>query len=324
MDILAPAPDHLRNAVSQRKQHAPAQCRDKNSAHKQNPAQIAEQISDQPFGQTFAQTLGRQTLGRIGSLETRLAANEDEIIAAQKIRYRVFVDELGARLPLKAMAAKRDFDQYDDQCEHLLIFDRKIEGSGIDQIVGTYRLMPQNTAKLDNEFYSQSEYDVQDLVERHPDKRFLELGRSCVLPKYRTRRSIELLWQGIWAYCLQNQIDVMFGCASFYGTVPAAHAQSLSFLYHFARAREEWHISPQSSTQNLLDLMPQEALNTKDALLNMPPLIKGYLRLGALFSPHAYIDRSFNTTDVLIILPLAKINPRYINHYGAEADRFSI
>lgn len=294
MNVLAPAPDQLRDVISDKQNHARVNYRNDNAI-----------------------------LGKIGSLETRLATSIDEIIAAQKIRYRVFVEEMGALIPLDAMTSKRDFDLYDDQCDHLLVIDRTIAGSTLDQIVGTYRLMQQDTAELNNGFYSQSEYDVHDLAARHPDKRFLELGRSCVLPKYRTRRSIELLWQGIWAYCLQNNIDVMFGCASFHGTVPAAHAQSLSFLYHFARATDEWHISPQTGTQELMDLMPAEALKTKEALSKMPPLIKGYLRLGALFSPHAFVDTSFNTTDVLIILPLSKINPRYINHYGADADRFN-
>lgn len=264
-----------------------------------------------------------EILGRMGNLEARIARTKEEIIAAQNVRYRVFVEEMGAKLPFDAMVSKRDFDQYDRQCDHLLVIDRSIDGSTVDQIVGTYRLMQQESAEKNNGFYSQSEYDVHNLVGRHSDKRFLELGRSCVLPKYRVRRSIELLWQGIWAYCLQNNIDVMFGCASFHGTVPAAHAQSLSFLYHFARAADEWRITPQSDTQNLMDLMPAEAVKTKEALSKMPPLIKGYLRLGALFSPHAFVDTSFNTTDVLIILPLSKINPRYINHYGADAGRFN-
>ncbi|MEW7007367.1 GNAT family N-acetyltransferase [Lentilitoribacter sp. EG35] len=279
-----------------------------------------------PASQRFASANYRENnviLGRIGTLETRIATTKEEIGAAQEIRYRVFVEEMGAKLPFDAMLSKRDFDQYDHQCDHLLVIDRAITGSTVDQIVGTYRLMQQNTAEENNGFYSQNEYDVHGLVSRHPDKRFLELGRSCVLPKYRSRRSIELLWQGIWAYCLQNNIDVMFGCASFRGTVPAAHAQSLSFLYHFARATDEWHIVPQTDKQDLIDLMPAEALKTKEALSDMPPLIKGYLRVGALFSPHAFVDTSFNTTDVLIIMPLSKISSRYINHYGADAERFN-
>lgn len=294
MDILAPAPAQTRGPVSQRRSLEPANL-----------------------------SVNDALLGRIDTLETRLAISKEEIIAAQKIRYRVFVEEMGAKVPFSAMNSKQDHDQYDEHCDHLLVIDRTINGSTLDQIVGTYRLMQQGSAELNIGFYSQSEYDVHDLVGRHPDKRFLELGRSCVLPKYRTRRSIELLWQGIWAYCLQNNIDVMFGCASFHGTVPAAHAQSLSFLYHFASATDEWHILPQNNTQHLMDLMPAEALKTKEALSKMPPLIKGYLRLGALFSPHAFVDSSFNTTDVLIVLPLSKINPRYINHYGADANRFN-
>ena len=262
-------------------------------------------------------------LGRIGSLETRLAASPQEIRAAQLIRYRVFVEEMGARLPAAAMMAGLDFDAFDDICDHLIVLDTSLEGDTTDQIVATYRLLRQDVAAVSGGFYSQSEFDVDALIASHPDKRFMELGRSCVLPAYRTKRTVELLWQGNWAYSLKHGIDVMFGCASFHGVVPEEHALALSFLHHNVRARDEWSVSARPELFRTMDLMPQEAIDARRALSAMPPLIKGYLRLGATVGNGAVVDHGFNTTDVLIVLPIGKISGRYLNYYGADAGRFA-
>jgi putative hemolysin len=255
-------------------------------------------------------------LGKIGPLVARLATSLEEIEAAQALRYKVFSDEMGAHLGQKAILSKRDFDPYDEYCDHLLVIDTSKMGSPLEQIVGTYRLLRQNQAETHDGFYSQNEYDVSALTQGHNDKTFLELGRSCVLPQYRTRRSIELLWQGIWTYAQKNHIDVMFGCASFSGTIPAAHAQALSFLHHYSKAGDDWNVQALPHLGRSLDLMPAEAVSTRQALLSMPPLIKGYLRLGAMVSSEAVVDQSFNTTDILIILPVSKINMRYISYYA--------
>jgi putative hemolysin len=182
--------------------------------------------------------------GRIGTLETRLARNEREIDAAQSVRYRVFVEEMKARLPADAMRRKRDIDAWDSVCDHLLVLDKAIEGDSEDQIVGTYRLLRQETALANNGFYSASEFDIAGLVARHPGKRFMELGRSCVLPEYRTKRTVELLWQGNWAYAVKHRMDAMIGCASFPGVQPEAHALALSFLHHNCVARASGQLPP--------------------------------------------------------------------------------
>lgn len=261
--------------------------------------------------------------GRLGALEVRLAGNLKDVQAAQALRYRVFVDEMGAALPSTAMDEKRDFDQFDDSCQHLLVIDHNISGDIDKKIVGTYRLLTQDNARGTNGFYSQSEYDVAAMIDRHQSRRFLELGRSCVLPQYRNKRTIELLWQGIWAFTLEQNIDVMFGCASFSGTIPAAHAKAMSFIYHNARTNDDWQVNAYKDNRYLMDFMPQEAIAPKEALLAMPPLIKAYLRLGAKVSPEAVIDFAFNTTDILVVLPVESINLRYINYYRADATRFA-
>lgn len=161
------------------------------------------------------------------------------------------------------------------------------------------------------------------MLAKHPEKRFLELGRSCVLPEYRNRRTVELLWQGNWAYALEHGIDAMFGCASLPGARPEAHALPLSFLYHNCLAMDEWSVSARPELHTNMDMMPQEAADMRSAMRVLPPLIKGYLRIGAMVSNGAVVDRAFGTTDVMIVLPVSQINDRYLNHYGANAGRFS-
>lgn len=269
-------------------------------------------------------TQGNEGLfGRIGTLETRLARNEREIDAAQSVRYKVFVEEMNARLPADAMRRKRDIDAWDSVCDHLLVLNKAIEGDSEDQIVGTYRLLRQETALANNGFYSASEFDIAGLVARHPGKRFMELGRSCVLPEYRTKRTVELLWQGNWAYAVKHRMDAMIGCASFPGVQPETHALALSFLHHNCVAKGEWEASALPELYREMDLMPAEALNTRKALNAMPPLIKGYMRLGAMFGAGAVVDHAFNTTDVLVVLPVTSIAGRYISYYGGEAERIN-
>lgn len=276
-----------------------------------------------PHAGLMANALAGAVLGRIGSLEVRLARNSSEIAAAQEVRFRVFYDELGAKRQFVHILEQRDADRFDAVCDHLLVLDTAIHGPDHRQIVGTYRLLRQDSALAAGGFYSEDEFELEGLVSRHPDRRFLELGRSCVLPEYRSKRTVELLWQGIWAYCRRYGVDVMSGCASFPGTVPAAHAQALSLLAHAFRAEDEWHVRAVPSRFRTMDLMPFEAIDQRQALAEMPPLVKGYLRLGARFGEGCVVDRDFGTTDVFVVLPTEWISGRYINYYGADAQRFA-
>ena len=261
-------------------------------------------------------------LGRIGNLETRLARNDREIDAAQSVRFKVFVEEMKARIPADAMRRKRDIDAYDAICDHLLVLDRSIDGDPEDQIVATYRLLRQDVAVSNGGFYSACEFDIAPMIARHSETRFMELGRSCVLPEYRNKRTVELLWQGNWAYALKHGISAMFGCASFAGIQPESHALALSFLHHTVTAKGEWAASARPDLYRDMDLMPAEAINPRKALSAMPPLIKGYMRLGAMIGDGAVVDHAFNTTDVLVVLPIAAISDRYRNYYGGETSRF--
>ncbi len=260
-----------------------------------------------------------RVLGRIGPLEVHLALTDEEVDRAQELRYRVFCEELGANQSRIDEMSRRDADRFDDVCDHLLVIDTQAGG----EIVGTYRLLTQNRAAATGGFYSSDEFEIEGLVARHPALRFMELGRSCVLPAYRSKRTIELLWQGIWAYVRRNEVAVMTGCASFPGTQPAAHAQALSFLAHNCRAEPLWDVRAVADRYHATDLMPAEAIDPRVALAAMPPLIKGYLRLGARIGDGCVIDHDFATTDVFIVLPVSAIAQRYINYYGSEAERFA-
>ena len=266
-------------------------------------------------------------LGRIGNLEVRLAASPEEIEMAQQLRYQVFFEEMSAIASTAARRARRDADGFDAICDHLLVIDHGAPRPAAQRhgpaIVGTYRLLRQAVAEAHGGFYTQGEYDIAPLIAAHPQLNFLELGRSCVLEPYRDKRTVELLWHGIWAYVLQHGVDVMLGCASLAGTDPDRLAMPLSFLHQVAAAPAEWQVRALQARRETMDRLPADRIDHKAALRSLPPLIKGYLRLGGFVGDGAVIDHDFGTTDVLIVLPVANINPRYIAHYGADAGRYA-
>lgn len=266
-------------------------------------------------------------LGRIGSLEVRLARNAREVKKAQELRYHIFYEEMSAIADAETQALRRDFDAFDPICDHMLVVDHDVIERGKPfhrkkpQVVGTYRLLRQGVANRFGGFYSAGEFDIQPLLDARSDLTFLELGRSCVLKPYRNKRTVELLWHGIWSYVLMNRIDVMIGCASIEGTDADRLALQLSFLHHFARAPEGWRVRAVDERYVEMNRMAKEAVDQRQALRELPPLIKGYLRIGAYIGDGAVTDHQFGTTDVLIILPVSAMSERYVNYYGADASR---
>lgn len=264
--------------------------------------------------------------GRIGSLEVRLARKMSEIRRAQRLRYKVFYEEMSATPGALAMLSRRDEDTFDPIFDHLLVIDRGEPNDGRrwrrSKVVGTYRVLRQEVADLHDGFYTQGEYDIAPLIGAKPDYRFIELGRSCVLKPYRNRRTLELLWQGVWSYVREHGADVMIGCASFEGVDPSAHAEALSFLHHTALAPDDWRVRAHEHLRIDMNMLPREAINTRAALKALPPLIKGYLRVGAYVGEGAVIDHQFGTTDVFIIMPIEAIKSRYFAHFGSP-DEFA-
>lgn len=259
-------------------------------------------------------------LGRLGSLEVRLAARRKEVRRAQRVRYDVFYEEGGAVPDAVTAGLRRDICRFDAVCDHLIVIDlaksKRKMGRLKPKVVGTYRLLRQEVAARGFGFYTAQEFEIGPLLARHADKHFLELGRSCVLPDYRSKRTIELLWRGIWAYVQRHDIDVLIGCASLPGTDPAALALPLSYLAHYACAEEAWQAAPLAQRGFPITPLPREAIEEKRALGALPPLMKGYLRAGARFGSGVVVDHAFRTTDVLAVLPLSALDRRYLARFG--------
>ena len=253
-------------------------------------------------------------LASMGPLEVRLAASNDDLKACQQLRYRVFYEELGAQSSAKSRAAGLDADGYDPVCNHLMVLDGP-------QVVGTYRLLRQEAVNPLTGFYTESEFNISALLRNQSEHRFLELGRSCVLKPWRTKRVVELLWQGIWNYVRHHHVDVMFGCASLEGTDPDTLADQLSFLHHYCRAQAPWSAKARDEFYIEMNRVEKAAIDERTVFKELPPLVKGYLRLGAKVGDGAVIDRQFNTTDVLIMLPVTHINPRYFARFGAPNEK---
>lgn len=245
-------------------------------------------------------------------LEVRLAATEEEIKAAQALRYRVFYEEMGAK-PTPEMAARHsDFDDFDAICDHLLVLD-PARGQGGKAVVGTYRLIRRSVGEAFGRFYTAGEYDISKLLEKGGN--FMELGRSCVDVGYRTGATMQIMWAGIASYVWERGIDLMFGCASLPGTDPHALATQLSYLYHHHLAPAE--MRPRALPELYVDmnLLDKDSLNPRRALASLPPLVKGYLRLGGFVGDGAVIDQQFNTTDVCVMVKTDLVTAKYVKHY---------
>ena len=250
-----------------------------------------------------------------GSLRIRLAESMDEVEASQGLRYRVFCEEMGAKPTQEMIALKREFDSFDDYCDHLLVFD-EARGKGPESVVGTYRLMRREGAERRGQFYSVDEYDLSPLLVYHGE--ILEVGRSCVHQDYRSGSIMQLLWRGIAAYVFHFNIDILFGCGSLPGVDPSQLRMPLSYLHHN-------HLAPPALRPRALPdryvemdgLAPSE-IDQRAALRALPPLVKGYLRLGGFVGDGAVVDTEFGTTDVCIVVKTDRITEKYLRHYSRD------
>jgi len=248
----------------------------------------------------------------------RLASCPSEIEAAQRLRYQVFYEEFAAQ-PTHQIAAQRlDKDDYDAFSDHLIVIDQS-KGEQNSAIIGTYRLLKQEAANRYGQFYSSDEFDLSPLLGSGVS--LLELGRSCVLPEYRTRPVLQLLWQGIADYVSDNKIDLLFGCASLHSTDIMSISQPLSYLYHFHLADESLRPRALKGQYINMNIVPKEDIDPRRAFNDLPPLIKGYLRAGAGIGDGAVIDPQFNTVDVCVVMPTKMITERYRKHYERKIQK---
>jgi putative hemolysin len=254
---------------------------------------------------------------RAGNLGVRIASTDAEIDAAQALRYRVFYQEMGAAPTVDAAGSHRDRDEFDQVADHLLVVDHSI-GEGPQSVVGTYRLIQREAAESIGRFYSADEYDIGPIL-TFPGA-VLELGRSCVDAQYRGRAVMQLLWRGIAAYVALHRIDLMFGCASLNGTDPDALATELTYLYGHHLAPPA--LRPRALPERYVEMrrVDPTTLDPRRASQALPPLIKGYLRLGGFVGDGAVIDNQFNTVDVAIVVKTDLITERYVKHYERRSQ----
>jgi putative hemolysin len=256
---------------------------------------------------------------RVGQLDVRLAVSEAEVAAAQALRYQIFYDEMGAAPTPQMAAARRDIDAYDSICDHLLVVDHGLDGS--PHVVGTYRLLRQSVAQAHQGFYSASEYDLTPLIaQSSPSSQLLELGRSCVAPAWRNNTTITLLWRGIATYLQRHNIGHMFGCASLHGADPLLHAAELSYLYHHHLAPAPLRATAHAGNHVPMNQLDAAAIDSRAAARALPPLIKGYLRVGAMVGNGGFVDHQFNTVDVFVVMPVDRITSRYAAKFVSAND----
>jgi putative hemolysin len=252
---------------------------------------------------------------RAGHLGVRLARSAAEVDAAQALRFEIFYQEMGAHADAETIATQRDRDRFDTVADHLLVIDHNL-GDGPQAVVGTYRLIRRAAADRLGGFYSAGEFDISPVLTAAP--RLMELGRSCVRLEYRNRAVMQLLWRGIAAYVFRHDVDLMFGCASLPGTNPDAIANELTYLASAHLAPPE--LRPRALPERYVEMRRVDpgVLNMRATLATLPPLIKGYLRLGGFVGDGAVIDAQFNTIDVAIVVKTDLVTEKYYRHYERE------
>lgn len=253
------------------------------------------------------------------NLTLRLAQNADELRAAQRLRYEVFVEELGGDGALVDHDNRLEKDEFDTVCDHLLLFDGTAGDLNELPVVGAYRLLTAEKADEFGRFYSEGEYDLTLL--KQSGRRILELGRSCVSRAHRRGAALQLLWSGLADYVQQREIEVLFGVASLHGTDVPKLANALSHLYHAFLAPPELRVRAVDGAYQPMDLVRRDEIDRVSAMRDVPPLIKSYLRLGGFVGDGAFVDHDFNTTDVCLVMDTARMNAqvagRYVSGRGA-------
>ena len=249
----------------------------------------------------------------------RLAQDARDLRAAQRLRYRVFVTELGATGAMVDHENQLEQDEFDPFFDHLLLIDPAGDPDQLADVVGVYRLLPSDRMARAGRYYSESEYDLTAL--KSSGRRLLELGRSCVHPDHRGGPAMFLLWNGLADYVLDRGIEVMFGVASFHGTDAVALAQPLSYLHHHHLAPAELRVSARPGQRLDMNLIAPEHLNRAAAMAGTPALIKAYLRLGGFVGDGAWVDAAFNTTDVCLLMDTENMSEKHRAYYLRKQAR---
>ncbi len=249
----------------------------------------------------------------------KLVETPQELMAAQRLRYKVFVEELGGHGHLVDDENRLEKDRFDPHYDHLILIDEALDADPIDKVVGVYRLLSSDKLADVGQFYTENEYDLSVL--KASDRKLLELGRSCLHPDYRGGAAMFHLWNGLAAYVFENNIEVLFGVASFHGTDAEALAAPLSLLHHRHLAPADLRVRAKHTSFQDMELIAEADIDRRTAMLEVPALIKAYLRLGGFVGEGAFVDMDFNTTDVCLVMDTTRMNEKQKSIYtkGLEA-----
>lgn len=249
----------------------------------------------------------------------RLARDDRDLKAAQRLRYMVFIEELGGGGDLVDHAARLECDAFDAIFDHLLLIDTRRDANALEDVVGVYRLLPGDRLTQGERFYSEGEYDLTVL--KASRRKLLELGRSCVHADYRGGTAMLQLWNGLADYVLTREIEVLFGTASFHGTDIAALVQPLSYLHAHHLAPEALRVRALAPHRQEMALLPPALIDRRAAMLATPALIKAYLRLGGFVGDGAWIDHAFNTIDVCLVMDTARMSAKHHEFYSRKQSK---
>ncbi len=242
----------------------------------------------------------------------KLAETEAELLAAQRLRYRVFVEEMGASTDPASAVLRLERDGYDTHFDHLILIDK----SNLDpqeNVVGAYRLLRSEVAANGPGYYSDAEYNLSKI--KQSGRKAVELGRSCVDSAHRGGVAMHLLWNGLAEYVLSRDIEIMFGVASFPGLDTRPIAEALSYLHHTHLAPEDLRVKVQPANALAMDILPADQIDRPIARRQIPALIKAYLRLGGFVGEGAFVDHSFNTIDVCLLMDTARMSEKHRSYY---------
>lgn len=249
----------------------------------------------------------------------KLAETDEELAGAQRLRYRVFVEEMGADATAEQQARRQEWDAFDPHFDHLVLLTLDPVADPLDRVVGAYRLMQGAVAASAMGYYGAAEYDLSPIITS--GRSAVEVGRSCVAREHRGGAGVHLLWNGLAAYVLERNIELLFGVASFHGTDPVPIAEALAYLHHNYLAPADLRVRARGEDTLDMDLMPPEAIDATRAQAAIPPLIKAYLRLGGFVGEGAFVDRKFNTIDVCIVMDTGRMTDRYLQFYRRTQGR---
>ncbi len=253
---------------------------------------------------------------QFNNLEVRLAKTANDVDAAQALRYRIFYEDMEAIPSSHCLALKRDIDHYDDVCDHLLVIDLEKISPEKPYVVGTYRLLLGNIAEATTGFYSENEFNVKNFI--YAPEEILELGRSCIDSDYRRRGAMQLLWRGISEYIDIYDVKLMFGCGSIHGTDVEDAKSVLSYLHHYHLAPKSMRPVALSDKYVSMNRMKKSAIDITQVQRELPPLLKGYLRVGGYVGKGAVIDHHFNTIDVSIVVETENFSGKYRSHFQRD------